>query len=359
MQLRKTLGAAALVATAVLASVAGCSGRDDDDNDTPDSGSGCTGACGDAGTPDAGPVDAGGDAGSAVCPDPVNGMGPIGNMRATGKRGDKAVLNGVVVTAVSNINRGSAGDYIARFWVVNPCFPKEGIYVDKFYTDTVTNYEPVVGDVVDITGFFRRFLPNGDDNVPSGRDAYRPVVKSDYQLNVSSATGKLSINKRGTTTPPADHTAPEGFGNSEGGSTKPNPEFAGTRVHIPGPLTITNARPPALRQFPDDPTNDNYVGFEVTGGVLVANYKTYQTCDLRVSADDGGTVTFPNGIRGVWDTFTNTPCEEGTTTTTDGGTRFTCNKYKDGIIPGTTNDYTHVLYPMNCDPDMVGTVAAP
>ncbi|MCK8496326.1 hypothetical protein OWM54_05075 [Myxococcus sp. MISCRS1] len=359
MQLRKTLGAAALVATAVLASVAGCSGRDDDDNGTPDSGPGCTGACGDAGPPDAGPP----DAGPSSCPAPVNGMGPIGVLRTTAERGDRVSLNNVVVTAVSNIQKGSSGDIIARFWVVSPCFPKEGIYVDKYYTDHETTvagkYEPVVGDVLDITGLYREFLPDGDDNVPAGRDAYRPVIKNDFRLNVSGATGKIAFNKRGSGQVLADNEAPANFGNAEGGTAQPNPEYAGSRVHIPGPITITNARPPAFRQYPDDPTNDNYLGFEVTGGVLVANYKTYQTCDLRVSADDGGTVTFPNGIRGVWETFTNTPCVDGGTTTTDAGTRFTCNDYGDGVIPGTENKFTYVLYPMNCDPDMVGTVAAP
>ncbi|NTX13260.1 hypothetical protein HUA76_20865 [Myxococcus sp. CA056] len=353
MQLRKTLGAAALITAAVLASVAGCSGRDDGD-ETPDSGPGCSGTCGDAGT------DAGTDGGPTQnCPAPVNGMGPIGNLRTAGERGQSVTLDNVVVTAVSNVSRGSAGDFIARFWVVNPCFPKEGIYVDKFYTDVITNYEPVVGDVLTITGFFRRFYPNGDDNVPAGRDAYRPVIKSDFQLNVAGVKGKLSITKRGSGQILPDNAAPANFGNSEGGSTKPNPEFAGSRVHIPGPITITNAKPAALRQYPNDPENHNYVGFEVTGGVLVASYKTYQACDLRASADDGGTVTFPNGIRGVWETFTNTPCTDGGTVTTDGGSRFNCNTFGDGVIPGTQNDYTYVLYPMTCDPDMVGTVAAP
>ncbi|NVJ28119.1 MULTISPECIES: hypothetical protein [Myxococcus] len=350
MQLRKTLGAAALITTAVFASVAGCSGRDDGDGETPDSGTGCTGACGtDSGT------DAGTDAGTGPqgCPSPLPAEGPIGALRTAGERGQQVTLANVVVTAVSNVSRGSAGDFIARFWVVNPCFPNEGLYIDKFYTDPTTNYEPVVGDVLTVSGLFRRFAADAGDNTPSTRDAYRAVLKNDFLLAVPGSTGRLTITKHSSGPALADVAVPAGFGNSEGGATKPNPQFAGARVHIPGPLTITNAQPLAMKQRPEDPDSGTYLGFEVTGGVLVGNYKTFGTCDLRATVEDGGTVTFPNGIRGVYETFSNPPCLDGTTTTTaDGGSSFRCNANGPGIIPGTANDYTYVVYPMNCDPDL-------
>jgi len=355
MQLRKTLGAAALITTAVFASVAGCSGRDDGDGETPDAGPGCTGACGtDAGT------DAGTDGGPTTlnCPDPLPAVGPIGTLRTTGQRGDKATLTNVVVTAVSNVSRGSLGDYIARFWVVNPCFPKEGMYVDKYFTDVTTNYEPVVGDVLTVSGVFRRFKADATDNLPSNRDAYRPVLKNDFLLAVQGSSGKVTITKLSSGPALPDVTnLPANFGNSEGGTTKPNADYAGARVHIPGPITITNATPFAMKQRPEDPDSGTYLGFEVTGGVLVGNYKTFSTCDLRLTAEDGGTVTFPNGIRGVYETYTNPPCTDGGVVATDGGSTFRCNAYGDGVIPGTTNDYTYVVYPMNCDPDMAGSAA--
>src|SRR3712207_8371322 len=38
----------------------------------------------------------------------------------------------------------------------DPCFPKEGIYVDKFYTDATTNYLPQVGDELTVQGLYRQ-----------------------------------------------------------------------------------------------------------------------------------------------------------------------------------------------------------
>ncbi|NVI97284.1 hypothetical protein HV824_04020 [Myxococcus sp. AM009] len=361
MELRKTLGAAALITAATMASVAGCSGREDDGDPDPTSDAGCIGNCGaDSGT-DAG-TDAGlppEDAGPRICPEPVEGKGPIGRLRESGTRGEAVTLDEVIVTAVSQMTRGNQGDYTARFWVVDSCFPTEGIFVDKFYTDETKAYGPVVGDVLRVQGLFRTFNAQATDNAPNMREAYRPVIKSAFRLDVTGATGNLVITKKGSGEPLPDNTVPEGFGDAEGGVAVPNPELGGTRVHIPGPLTITNATPAAMQQRPNEPENDTYLGFEVTGGILVANYKTYNVegCDVRAAAADGGTVTFENGLRGVWDTYSNVVCTDGgTTTTSDGGTAFQCNQYADGVVPGTTNPYTYVLIPTDCTTDMVGTV---
>ena len=352
MQLRKTLGAAALITATMMASMAsGCGDDRNGGNPVPDSGPGCVGTCSDAGT----------DAGTRVCPAPTNGRGPIGVLRDSATRGQAVTLDEVVVTAVSQATRGDAGDYIARFWVVDTCFPKEGIFVDKFFTDETKNYEPKVGDVLSIQGLYRKFNATASDNAPSERDAYRPVIKSDFRLG-GGITGKLVIIKKGTTTPPADNVVPAGFGDAKGGTETPNPEFAGSRVYIPGPLTLTNAQPTAMKQRPEDPDSGTYLGFEVTGGVLVSNYKTFNVpgCDWRAVAADGGTVTFQDGIRGVWDTYSNVPCVATDAGTRDGGGTFiTCTQSGDGGIPGTTNPYTHVLYPMDCTTDLVGDAGTP
>jgi len=267
-------------------------------------------------------------------------------------------LEEVVVTAVSQLTRGSKGDYTARFWVADTCFPTEGIFVDKFYTDETMDYAPAVGDVVRIQGLYRKFNATATDNAPNMRDAYRPAIKSSFALDVTGATGNLVITKKASGTPLADNPVPEGFGNAEGGAAVPNPELGGTRVHIPGPLVITNATPLAMKQRPNEPEHNTYLGFEVTGGILVANYKTYNVtgCDWRAAAEDGGTVTFENGLSGVWDTYSNVVCTDGTTTTnSDGGTSFKCNEYASGVVPGTTNPFTYVLIPTDCTTDMVGT----
>lgn len=369
MQLRKTLGAAALVAAAAMASMAGCGdSREPDEN--MDAGPGCAGACGDGGTDagtdvgaDAGPDSGTPDAGSRECPAPnADGKGPIGALRFTANRGQQVTLDEVVVVAVSQTTRGNQGDYIARFWVVDSCFPKEGIYVDKFFTDRAngaTQYEPKVGDVLSISGLYREFNATGSDNAPSERDAYRPVIKSSFGIG-PGITGSLVITVKGTTTPPADNTVPEGFGNAEGGAGQPNPELGGSRIHIPGPLTITNASPEAMKLRPEDPDSGTYTGFEVTGGILVGNYKTFGTCDWRGTVADGGSVTFPDGIRGVWDTYSNVPClEGGMDAGSDGGLFFQCTREGDGVVPGTDNPYTYVVYPMDCPRDLAGDAGTP
>jgi hypothetical protein len=333
MHLRNSLVATVLALTVGIA----CSGRDDPDSDPPDNG--CTGVCnqGDGGTnnPD----------GGRVCPTAdAQGRGPIGQLRATGTRGQAVKLEGLVVTAVDRTSRGSQGDYIAFFWVVDPCFPKEGIYVDKYFLDAVKNYLPQVGDVLTIEGLYRQYNPNASDTDEDTRIAYRPVLKSDFNLRVPGITGNLTLTKTGTTPPPADLTVPT-----------PNSEYGGARVHIPGPLTISNPSPLALKQRPDSPADTTYLGFEVSGGVLVNNYKTFgetrdggsPRCDWGALAQDGG-VSFPNGIRGVWDTYSYVPCA-------DGGSSNCGVAFRDaGYVPGTDTAYTHVLYPQNCDTDLPG-----
>jgi hypothetical protein len=346
MRLRNSLVAVVMAAALGVA----CSGREDPIPDPPDNG--CTGVCNqnDGGTnkPDAGP---------RVCPAAdAQGRGPIGRLRATGTRGQTVRLDGLVVTVVDKTDRGSQGDYIAYFWAVDPCFPKEGIYVDKFYTDPVTNYLPAVGDVLTVEGLYRQYTANASD-ADELRNAYRSVIKSDFRLGVPGITGKLNLTKTGTLAVPADLTVPSGFGNANGGVVQANPEYGGARVHIPGPLTISNATPPALKQRPDNPAHGTYLGFEVSGGVLVNNYKTFgetrdggnPRCDWGAHAQDGGGVTFPNGIRGVWDTYSYVSCTNGSSGT-DGGS---CPRDA-GYVPGTDNPYTYVLYPQNCDTDLPG-----
>ncbi|MBN1207099.1 MAG: hypothetical protein JXB05_19595 [Myxococcaceae bacterium] len=366
MQRRKTLGAVVLMATALM----GCSGREDPD---PDGGpNGCTGVCsqGDGGT------DGGADAGPRVCPRPDSqGRGPIGQLRATGAQGRAVTLEYVVVIAVDDTTRGGQGDSISQFWVVDPCFKNEGLWVDKFYQDVPTKYEPQLGDVLRIEGVFRRINAIASDVNASNserqlktRNAYRPALKSAFGLpNVS---GSLVITQLGTAEVPVDNTVPAGFGDADGGAVAANPEFGGTRVHIPGPVSITNANPVALKQRPEDPENNVHLGFEVTGGVLVSNDKTFgetfdggpPRCDWRNVVNDGGSVSFPNGIRGVWDTYSHVPCADGGfTNPEDGGTFSSCTySFRDaGVVPGTDNPYTYILYPQDCAIDLPGVASTP
>lgn len=355
----KTLGAAVLVATALI----GCSGRDEP---APDAGpdNGCTGAC----NPSDGGMDKP-DGGARQCPAPDGqGRGPVGILRDTGAQGQAVKLERLIVTVIDSTSRGSQGDYRAYFWAVDPCFPREGIYVDKFYSDAVTNYLPQVGDEVTIEGLYRRYNAIASD-ADEAHYAYRPVLKNDFRLGAPGVTGKLTVTRTGTAPVPEDLTVPPGFGNAEGGVAKANPEYGGARVHVPGPLSITQANPPALKQRPENPEHGAYLGFEVTGGVLVSNDKTFGVtldggnprCDWRNVVKDGGTVSFPNGIRGVWDTYSFVPCADGGFTLPDGGTASNCSfSARDaGYIPGTNNDYTYILYPQDCATDLPGVAGGP
>ncbi|HVG62595.1 MAG TPA: hypothetical protein VNA24_28785 [Hyalangium sp.] len=365
MYLRTTLGAAVLVATVIM----GCSDREDP---VPDGGpgNGCTGVCNQA---DGGSTDP--DGGARVCPAPDSqGRGPIGILRDTGTQGLAVKLEHVVVTAVDDLIRGAQGDFIAQFWVVDPCFPKEGIWVDKHYLDVPKPYAPQLGDELTIEGLFRHINATASDvNAPNEqaktRNAYRPALKSSFQIGVPNVSGSLVITKTGTVPVPQDVTVPPGFGNANGGVAKANPEYGGARVHIPGPLTLTNANPPALKQRPDNPEDGTYLGFEVTGGVLVSNDKTFgetfdggrPRCDWRNVVNDGGMVSFPNGIRGVWDTYSHVPCADGGFNAPDGGTFPSCSfSARDaGYIPGATNNYTYILYPQDCATDLPGVASGP
>ena len=74
---------------------------------------------------------------------------------------------------------------------------------------------------------------------------------------------------------------------------------------------------------------------------VVHTGSTYANCVWRGSAYyDGGTIIFPNGITGIWDTYTHAPCN-------DGGTSTSC-LHANGYVPGTANDYTYAIYPRDC-----------
>lgn len=367
---RKQFGAAALIATTALV---GCGGREDG---TPDSGvtdPGCTGVCSsDAGT-DGGTntgTDAGTDGGTNTgndggtepytCPEPSDaGRGPIGELKANSGEGQRHLVENLVVTAIDFPSTAPDAGYAqtTQFWATNPCFPNEGMYIDRFFRNPNGTYFPSVGDIISVDGLFRHYSATGADMSANSIVSYRPVLKDAFRLSVNDDPGTITVTKTGERAPLADNEVPAGFGNSNGGTVKANSELEGARVHIPGPLTITNARPLALKTRPYDPDNTFYSGFELEGGILVINNRTFSKCDYRRLAEDGGTVTFPNGVRGVWDTYTNVQCAE-TGPNGDGGT--TCKTWANGGIPGTledggvgmVTDYTYVLYPLNCDVDL-------
>lgn len=296
-------------------------------------------------TTDGGSKDAGTDAGPVVTTtDGGNENFTIAQARSATFCTQLVKLKGVVVTAVDDTFKGAQGDYSAQFWVTDPAKPSLGLFVDKYFTDMPGAYEPKIGDVLDIEGYLQSVKKFED------RDGYRLVLKSQFGC-AQPNTGKLSLTLKGTMVAPVDNTVPSDFGDAQGGAVKANPEFLGSRVYIQGPLTLTEPNPTALKRVSLKDGDQVHFGFEVTGGILVNNRKTYGAtqdggstrCDFRAMALDGGTVTFPTGIRGVWETYTHAPC-------VDGGTSPSC--FRDaGFIPGTDQNYTNVLYPQDCETD--------
>ncbi len=318
---------------------------------------GSTGTGGSAGT--GGSVGTGGSAGTGGSTGTGGGTGAAQEVSVAGAKGltypAHVLLKGVVVTAVANNylattgSCASAGGWYASFYVADVASPENGIFVFKHCSDSPAVFQPVVGDLLTIDGFV------GFQKKYVEREGYRVMIKSQYDFTAAPHTGALplTITKTGSMAPLADNQAPAGFGDAQGGAVQANKSLGGTRVHIPGPLTITSATPTAFKRISAVPNDNTYFGFEVTGGVLVNNFKTYKSfddggtpaCDYRGNVADGGSVTFANGISGVWDTYTHAPC-------TDGGTSSSCYA-ADGLIPGVDGGkYTYVLYPMNCNVDL-------
>ena len=276
---------------------------------------------------------------------------------------EKVTLKNVVITAISNNLKGNAGDWSIQFWVAEPGNPKQGIYVDKFFTDpsVPAQYEFKVGDLVNIEGYTFRQSQFVD------RVAYRLTLKSQRNCRMPDNTfynpaAPVTVTLVDAGTVPAAPMVPAGFGDSMMGNNRPNPDFASARVFVPGPLKITNPNPSAFKRLSLDTTDTTFLGFEVTGGILVNNFNTFDRthsdggvtvrCDYRRMVLDGGSVVFPNGITAVWDTYAHASCEDGGTSCT--GINDRRNK---AIVPGTTNDYTYVLYPADCT-ELVGVYDA-
>jgi hypothetical protein len=271
---------------------------------------------------------------------------------------DPVNLAGVVVVAVDDEWQGT-GCWNSEFWVVDPAAPTTGIYVYKRCIDTPVDLQVKVGDVLDITGTFNTMFP------------YFNMVGYRYTVLNASSTAPMALTPKGTQVPPSDNVTSAGFGFSDGGRVLANPELSGTRIHIPGPLYITNPNPPALMRLSALGAADSKgYGFEVTGGILVNNYKTYgpsptdggrARCDFRARENDGGpgTVAFPSGLSGVWDSYTFTRCK-------DGGDPYSCSANQgtlNGYVPGTAGSfsgdggyarYTFVVYPQDCENDFAG-----
>ncbi len=278
----------------------------------------------------------------------------------------KVSLQGVVVTAISfarpstsaNLCAGtSSAGVTADFWVADPASPQHGVWVQKFRCDGAVDYFPAVGDVLNVNGVI------GFESPFEQRVASRIMVKSEFDFIPNKPMGytcaltstppcePFVVTKTGTMSPLPIVDQPTTFGAA---GFRAEQALKGARIKIAGPLTVSTITPPALRQISALGANDNrYFGFELSNGVLVNDFRIFDgaqledggvsRCDVRFVVGDGGTVSFPNGITGVWDTYAFAPC-------LDGGTAdiFRCFAGRGTVPPSPDSGYTNVLYPTDC-----------
>ena len=276
----------------------------------------------------------------------------------------KVNLQGVVVTAISFARASgsitlcagtSTRGVNASFWVADPGNPQVGMWVEKFRCDADPDYFPQVGDLLNLSGVV------GIESVFRQQDGYRVTVKSEYDFIANKPVGyvcalssappcqPLIITRTGARSPLVPTPVPANFGG--GGALQASPGFVGARVRIAGPLFVLDANPAVLHRISALPADNRYFGYALSNGVLVDNFRTFEGalledggvshCDVRDVVNDGGTVSFPNGLIGVWDTYTHAPC-------TDGGINLAACSNFPGMIAGTDAGYTHVLYPTDC-----------
>lgn len=353
--LRVRIAAVGVMSAALLYA---CGGRDEvpqtqDAGTNPCVGAGC--ATTDAGTggEDGGNNTGGTDGGNLQEQQTVT----IAELRSGDIRyGQSVKLENVVVTAISYKQQGSAGDWQADFWVADPNDPASGMWIQKEYQDLPKAYETQLGDVLTIEGWYGTNKPFDyfDFN-----QAYRQVVKRQFDF-VQSGGKPMNftvIEAAGAPLADVDTSSVPGFGDAQDGNARANQEFGGARVSIPGPLKLTNTDPTPLDIYSLGERVSS-AGFELTGGILVADNQTDNTCDWREIAADAGRfnqeVVFPNGVSGVWDSYSHSPC-------LDGGTGGGCFRAS-GYVPGTSfdggtqpNRWTNVLWPQDCA-DLQGVV---
>ncbi len=277
----------------------------------------------------------------------------------------KVALQGVVVTAVSFARKststcaGTTPGVNASFWVADPSNSEIGVWVEKFHCDGDVEYFPQVGDILNVSGVI------GFESNFQHQEGFRVMVKSQYDYISGKPQGYVCA---ATSTPPCEPfivtktgsmaalpvpSKPITFGGGSG-AIKAEQGLRGARIKIDGPLTVADINPNFMHRVSALGAADNvYYGFELSNGVLVNNFRTrdgaaledggISHCDVRWIVGDGGTVTFPNGIVGVWDTYTMSPCE-------DGGTNPYCGRNIKGFVPGADAGvtYTNVLYPTDC-----------
>lgn len=350
---------------------------------------GCTGVCG---------TDAGSDGGAAqqgACAAvPLDGgTVTFAQLRQLPACGQWVTVQNVVVHTVDfAIDSGTPGsaDISAEFYVGTPADagPGPGVFIDKFFSDLPTSYRPAVGDRLDVQGFlYERFNKTSGRPHSEHRLGYRRELGA--QFNVDGGPGKLVLTRLEGTGVTAVARVDASY-SARNGTARPHPNTLGSRVFIPGPVYVADPAPSFMLRYSLDATDggpgrvfldttrDNYEGFVLDNGVVIADYRVRGSSpecrDYRQQAADAGPgrFFFPNGIQGIYETYTMVPLigqrqalADGGVTTVQGASGcpggqhfFTC--LPSGWIPsadgGVLTTHLHVVVPQNCTSDLTGGV---
>lgn len=328
---------------------------------------GCTGACNADGGPDGGGENLCADVsmdGGVVTLEELRNLQPCGQV--------VTVLSAVVHTVDFASDSGFApfADISAEFYVGKNADAGEGpgVFVDKYFSDLQTTYKPEVGHRVQVKGFlYEKFNRNSGRPNTENRVGYRLEIGA--QHNVDGGPGKLSVTFLSANNSAAEAIVDSSY-SAQNGTVAARPDRLGSRVYLPGPVYVANAEPSFMLRYNYDQrrdageqvfldlTRDNYEGFVLDNGVVVADYKirsSDDSCgDYRERAlplGDGG-FYFPNGIRGVWETFAMQPF-----TNCAGGAQFyTCApaSYIPDVDGGFLTSHINVIVPQDCEFDADG-----
>lgn len=326
---------------------------------------GCTGACNEDAGQDGGGTD-------ALCANVSNDGGTVtlDELRALPACGQIVYVPNVVVHTVT-FERDSGTDFQAEFYVgPSDGGSGPGVFVDKFYSDAPTNYLPKSGHKVNLRGFlYENYRRDVGIQHTSNMIGYRREVGA--QFGADGGAGKLQITFLNANNPVDVITVDESF-SAQGGTVAARPEYLGRRVHFPGPVYVQDATPLYMREWNLRPSADGgqelYVkegrnywqGYELTGGVVVHDRPFRFDCgDYRQMAADAGDgkLFFPDGVSGVWETYTMSLYVDECPGSTD---------YKDcmrpGFIPaedgGVLTTHINVIVPFDCNDVDGGVVDA-
>lgn len=259
---------------------------------------------------------------------------------------DLVRIEGAVVVAVDRTDVSAQdGGVRTWFWVADPNAPQHGLYIKKWYDDLPYGFVPAIGDRVNLEGvIFQEAIRPTAGPLQIARRRY---MGNQFRCNGITGSGQLlTVTKTGTATVPVPYEVTAPFGVASDGGWAPNRELQHARVRVPGPLSLTEAKPEQLINLINGVPAGYRVAHMSNGTTFLINDNKPELRDAGPSgdggcwfgprADAGSIVTFPNGVIGMWDTFA--------WTGNDGG-----------FLPGTDALWGYVLYPQSCD-DLQGQV---